>query len=248
LKTDAHGESDIFPEISRISTNAAGSGANWPRIAASTSAAPARQGRHMTIFTSPRPLQWGALDVPLLGIAKDWHGAPVEPAAGFALATDDRRLWFIAHHRAAARLHPQARPGVFQRDLWKHDVAELFLADSASGRYFEFNLAPNGAWWSCEFTAPRVRAEACDIAMPEVATFADLAADGAWVAAMAIPLDLLKARLDFGPQSRANVTMVLGSPEQRFLTAADLGGGEPDFHRPERFPQVKFQTMLPSGQ
>lgn len=200
----------------------------------------------MTIFTSPRPLQWGALDVPLLGITKDWHGLPVEPAAGFSLAADDRRLWFIAHHRAPANLHPQARPGVFQADLWKHDVAELFLAHPASGRYFEFNLAPNGAWWSCEFTAARVRAEECDIAMPEIATFADMAADGAWVAAMAIPLDLLKARLDFGPQSHANVTFVLGSPRQRFLTAADLGGDKPDFHRPERFPQLAFHA-LPEG-
>ncbi len=201
----------------------------------------------MTIFTSPRPLQWGALDVPLLGIAKDWHGAPVEPAAGFSLAADDRRLWFIAHHRAAARLHPQARPGMFQADLWKHDVAELFIADPASGRYFEFNLAPNGAWWSCEFIAPRVRAEESDIAMPEIATFADMAADGAWVAAMAIPLDLLRARLDFGPRSRANATFVLGSPQQRFLTAADLGGGTPDFHRPECFPQVAFRALPADG-
>jgi hypothetical protein len=248
LKTDARAESDIFPEISRIFINPAGSGANCPRIAASTAAAPAGQGRGMTIFTSPRPLQWGELDVPLLGIAKDWHGAPVEPAAGFSLATDDRRLWFIAHHRAAARLHPQARPGIFQAELWKHDVAELFIADPVSGRYFEFNLAPNGAWWSCEFTAPRVRAEECDIAMPEIATFADMAADGAWVAAMAIPLDLLKARLDFGPQSRANVAFVLGSPNQRFLTAADLGGATPDFHQPERFPQMAFQALPESGQ
>jgi hypothetical protein len=201
----------------------------------------------MTIFTSPRPLQWGELDVPLLGITKDWHGAPVAPAAGFSLATDDRRLWFIAHHRAAARLHPQARPGIFQADLWKYDVAELFISDPLSGRYFEFNLAPNGAWWSCEFTAPRVRAEECDIAMPEVATFADMAADGAWVAAMTMPLDLLKARIDFGPGTRANVTFILGSPEQRFLTAGDLGGGAADFHQPERFPQVEFRELPESA-
>ena len=200
----------------------------------------------MTIFTSPGPLQWGELDVPLVGITKDWHGAPIEPAAGFSLAADDRRLWFIAHHREAASLHPQARPGMFQADLWKHDVAELFIADPVSGRYFEFNLAPNGAWWSCEFTAPRVRAEERDIAMPEVATFADMAADGAWVAAMVIPLDLLKARLDFGPRSRANVAFVLGSPEQRFLTAVNPGGATPDFHRPADFPQVVFRD-LPEG-
>lgn len=201
----------------------------------------------MTIFTSPQPLQWGELDVPLLGIAKDWHGAPMEPAAGFSLAVDGRRLWFVAHHRAPADLHPQARPGGFQAELWKHDVAELFIADPASGRYFEFNLAPNGAWWSCEFTAPRVRAEPCDVAMPEIATFADMAADGAWVAAMAIPLDLLRARLDFGPRTRANVAFVLGSPEQRFLTAARIEGDSPDFHQPVSFPKVVFAGLPPAA-
>ena len=197
----------------------------------------------MTIFTSAKPLAWGELDVPMLGLEKDWHGAPLSPPAGFCLAVDGRRLWFIAHHRRPADLHPQARPGSFQAELWKHDVAELFLADPASGRYFEFNLAPNGSWWSCEFTAPRVRAEEIDIAMPEVATFSDMAADGAWVAAMAIPLDLLKARLDFGPATRANVTMILESPAQRFVSAADLGDGEPDFHLPGRFPQVVFAAL-----
>jgi len=159
---------------------------------------------------------------------------------------DARRLWFIAHHRKAADLHPQARPGMFLAELWRHDVAELFLADPVSGRYFEFNLAPNGAWWSCELTAPRVRAEETDIAMPEVATFSDMAPDGAWIAAMAIPLDLLRARLDFGPQTRANVTFILDSPDQKFVTAADLGAGEPDFHRPEKFPQVVFAQLPPN--
>jgi hypothetical protein len=197
----------------------------------------------MTIFTSPRPLRWGQLDVPLFGLSRDWQGAPIEPAAAFALAADNQRLWFIAHHRKPAQLHPQSRPGAFQAELWRHDVAELFIAEPHSGRYFEFNLAPNGAWWSCEFTAPRVREEETDIAMPEVATFCDMAPDGAWLAAMAIPLDLLRARLAFGPNSRVNVAMILGSPAQQFVTATDLGGGEPDFHRPQQFAKVTIEPL-----
>lgn len=197
----------------------------------------------MTIFTSPRPLMWGELDVPMLGLQRDWQGLTVQPPAAFSLAMDDMRLWFIAHHRKPADLHPLARPGDFQAGLWNHDLAELFIADPATGRYFEFNLAPNGAWWSCEFTAARVREEETDIAMPEVATFSDMAPDGSWVAAMALPLDLLTARLGFGPQSRINVSMILESPQQRFLTAVDLGGGEPDFHRPDRFSQVAFAPL-----
>jgi len=197
----------------------------------------------MTIFTSEQPLVWGNLDVPLLGLPADWHGNPMAPMPGFSLVADPQRLWFIANHRKPASIHPQARPGVFQAELWRHDVAELFLGHVASGRYFEFNLAPNGAWWSCEFTAPRVREEEVEIAMPEVATFADMAPDGSWLAAMALPLDLLKARLDFGPETVANVTMILDSPGQRFFSAVKLPGTEPDFHQPASFQKVAFTAL-----
>ena len=57
----------------------------------------------MTIFTSQTPLKWGELDVPMLGLEKDWHGTTLQPPAAYALATDPRRLWFIAHHRRPAR-------------------------------------------------------------------------------------------------------------------------------------------------
>lgn len=197
----------------------------------------------MTVFTSQRREVWGGLDVPLFGLQADMAGVPLEVPAAFSLVVDPQHLWFIANHRKPALIHPQARPGAFQADLWRYDVAELFLADPASGRYFEFNLAPNGAWWSCEFTAPRLRAEEGEIAMPEVATFSEMAPDGSWVAAMALPLDLLRARLDFGPTTRLNVTMILESPDQKFLSAADLGKGVPDFHQPSRFPQAVFQPL-----
>ncbi len=197
----------------------------------------------MTIFTTAQPLRWGQLDVPLFGLARDWAGGAVQPAAGFALAMDGQRLWFLAHHRKPAQLHPQSQPGRFQAELWHHDVAELFLADPVSGRYFEFNLAPNGAWWCCEFTSPRVRAEGIDIAMPEVATYADMAPDGSWLAAMAIPLDLLRARLDFGAATRANVAMILGSPTPQFVSAGVLPGSEPDFHQPQHFAELVFAPL-----
>jgi len=197
----------------------------------------------MVIFEFSKPIVWGSLDLPLLGITRDWAGADVSPAAGYSLAMDDQRLWFLAHHRQPADLHSLARPGVFQAELWKHDVAELFLADPETGRYMEFNLAPNGAWWCCEFTAPRVRAQREDEAMPDVATFADLAPDGGWLAAMALPLDLLRARIGFGPDTRCNVTMILGSPAQCFLTACPLPGSTPDFHQPAHFNPIRIHPL-----
>jgi hypothetical protein len=199
----------------------------------------------MTVFESKTPLAWGALDVPLLGLTRDWHGQPISTPAGFSLATDNRRLWFIATHRKPADLHPQSRPGKFQTELWNHDVAELFLAAPGGDRYFEFNLAPNGAWWTCEFKGPRQREEETEIAMPDVATFSELSPDGGWVAAMAIPLDLLRARIDFGPRTPANVTFILGHPQRQYLSATDLGSGEPDFHRPQRFGALRFTAIPP---
>lgn len=194
----------------------------------------------MTVIRSAKPLVWGEMDLPLFGIGRDWYGKEVAPQAAFCVAVDSRSFWFIASHGKAAKLHPAARPGRFTHGLWKHDVAELFLSEPTSGRYFEFNLAPNGAWWSCEFAGPRQRAEQAEIAFPEVATFAELAPGGGWIAAMAIPRDLLEARLGFGEGSGMNVTFILGSPEQRFLSAADLGGGDPDFHQPDKFGRVAF--------
>jgi hypothetical protein len=196
----------------------------------------------MTVFESLKRLEWGTLDLPLLGLTRDWDGQTVDPPAGFTLALDRWYLWFIATRRCPADLHPKSRPGGFLPELWKHDVAELFIGTPTGRRYFEFNLSPNGAWWSCEFTAPRQRAEEVEIAMPEVATFAELGVDGTWVAAMALPLDLLRARLDFGPGSPMNVAFILESPQQRFLSAADLGGGAPDFHRPDRFSKAAFTS------
>jgi hypothetical protein len=197
----------------------------------------------MTVLTSPRRLVWGELDVSLFGLAKDLDGMLLDIPVAFSLVTDAQCFWFIANHRKPALIHPQARPGAFQAELWKYDVAELFLSDPVSGRYFEFNLAPNGAWWTCEFIGPRVRADIAEIAMPEIATFSELSADGSWLAAMAIPLDLLRARLDFGAETRSNVTMIIESPQQRFLSANPLGGGEPNFHQPECFTQIRFVPL-----
>lgn len=194
----------------------------------------------MTVIRSAKPLEWGGLDLPLFGVGRDWYGRESTQQAGFCIAVDSRKLWFVASHGKAARLHPAARPGRFTPELWKHDVAELFLTDQTTGRYFEFNLSPNGAWWSCEFTAPRRRAEEVEVPFPKVATFAELAPDGGWVAALAIPLDLLEERLNFGAGTRVNVAFILDSPEQRFFSVADLGDGEPDFHRPDKFGPLVF--------
>ena len=194
----------------------------------------------MLIEKKHQPLHWCALDMALFGLEKDWYGEPLDDPAAFGLAIDHGSFWFVATRRKPASIHPNARPDKFTPELWKHDVAEFFISHPESGRYLEFNLAPNGAWWSAEFTAPRVRADENDVEIPGVKTFSDLTPDGTWLAAASIPLDILQARLDFGETSRMNVTMIVDSPEQRFLTATNATGGEPDFHHPDLFQPIRI--------
>lgn len=177
---------------------------------------------------------WKALD-------RDWSGEIVEPPIVWDLALDSKCLWFAARHEVSASVHPEAAPGSYKAELWRYDVAELFLADSDSGRYLELNLAPNASWWSCEFTAPRVRAYDADCPLSGVETHAEAMPDGNWFAAMSLPLEVLQKAVGFGKGTKANVTFILNSPNQRFLTVVPLGDGEPDYHRPELFSPITLQ-------
>lgn len=194
---------------------------------------------NMTIFTTEKPLEWGELDVPLIGLDRDWYGRELAVPAGYCLIEDGESLWCLAHHRAPAVVHPSARPGKFQAELWKYDVAELFIADPSTGRYLEVNFAPNGAWWTCEFVGVRQRKLAEDREFFGVETYGDMAEDGSWVAAIRLPLAGLRECVGYGVETRMNFTMILESPEQRFVTAAKLSEGEPDFHLPGQFPKVQ---------
>ncbi|MGB1128819.1 MAG: hypothetical protein ACPG4K_02115 [Haloferula sp.] len=194
----------------------------------------------MHLIRFDHPLSWGELDLPLLGITHDWEKKPLKSPATYSLAIDPERFWFVAGHSQPATIHPNARPGQFLAELWKYDVAEIFIENPATGRYLELNLAPNGGWWSAEFTAPRVRAYPEDEPFPGVQTYADLAPDGSWVAAITLPLEPMRERIDFGPNSKANVSFILETPNQRFITATDLGQKEIDFHWPAAFPTVQI--------
>jgi hypothetical protein len=189
----------------------------------------------MRFFQSESPLAWGELDLPVLGMTSDWHGRALDPPLGFAVAADHSNLWFVATREAPAICRPGSEPGAFTEGLWEWDVAELFLADPASGAYLEFNLAPNGAWWAAKFTAPRVRAGAQPDFQGAVSAHWEEISDSAWCAAIRVPLGFLENAVGFGPQTTANATAILNSPHQTFHSAAKLPGEEPDFHQPARF-------------
>lgn len=192
----------------------------------------------MNIERKKKVQKWGELDVSLFGATKDWYGADLAFPIGFSFVIDPEYFWFVATCGSPAVIHPDARPGQFVSELWKYDVAEFFLTNPMSGRYLEFNLSPNGAWWAAEFTGPREGMGQAPL--QGVETYHELGKDGRWIAAARFKLVDFKERFSLSPDSRLNAAFIIGSPEQKFVSAADLGDGEPDFHRPEKFATAHF--------
>lgn len=177
---------------------------------------------------------------PLLRCAADWEGRAVDPPVRYGFLAADEALLFRASRRHAAVGHPEARPGAFQAGLWRYDVAEFFLAPPGKGPYLEVNLSPNGAWWSCLFREPRVPLREVNEPLPGVEATSRSLGEG-WEATVRLPWPALHATVGFGEGWRLNASFIIESPRQRFLSAHPLGPGEPDFHRPAFFPQVRLQ-------
>ena len=174
-------------------------------------------------------------------LSSDWFGQSLSPPAHYLFGMDCDHLHFFASRNSHAMVHPESRSGEFQAELWKYDVAEFFLRAPDSNHYLEFNLAPNGGWWSCLFKETLVRMEENNPPLPGVIASGEVAPDG-WNAHAKIPLSFLREHLDFGSDSMLNATFILNSPEQIFLTAGPPAPGKPNFHRPDDFPGVRIRS------
>ena len=247
--TMAPRECDDFPEISRIFTHPAGFGAKWPGIGVSTAAPAARQGRAHDDLHQPAPAAMGRTGRAAVrdreGLAWRAGGARRRVLAGGGRPP-------VVVHRASPRAGGSAPAGTARR--FPGGVVETRRRGASSSRIRRAGATSSstsrptahGGPVSSRRPAsgPRSATSRCRKSRPSRTWRRTAHGSRRWP----FRWTCSEARLDFGPQSRANVTFVLNSPEQRFLTAADSGGGEPDFHRPERFPQLVFREMPPAGQ
>ncbi len=168
-------------------------------------------------------------------IGHEWYGLAVQPAFRYRFSLAPEGLLFRAARAAAAQVHPEAIPGRFQPDLWKFDAAEFFLAREDASRYLEFNLSPNGAWWACVFSAPRVPDPAMAGWFPHVVAEGCQTPFG-WESQALLPMqDLACLGIGLG-HCRLAACAILESPQQIFLTTAEGCTGEPDFHLPQHWP------------
>lgn len=199
----------------------------------------------MQIFTSKEPLLWGQLDLPLCALTKDWFGSTLKDPSVFTLAQDEESLWFISVCSYTAGIHPNASPGQFTPELWKYDVAELFLANPTTGQYLEFNLTSNSAWWASKFSSVRVPFKEQPDFTTMIRSHHNLVGSHQCLVSLEIPLNFLKEEIDFGTTTSANITFIRDSPSQLYLSASKLPGDAPDFHQPFYFPALTFKSIRP---
>jgi hypothetical protein len=173
----------------------------------------------------------------------DWSGSKITNLPKFLFWIDQTHFHFLASQEGTPGLnHPDSRPGHYQSELWKYDVAEFFLLSSDKNRYLEFNLAPNGGWWSSAFCTPLIPAPGEPLPIPNVQTSAEVNRDG-WRARASIPLSWLQKNYGFSKSTCLNACFILNSPDQIFVSAGNLGDGNPDYHRPKQFPPLDPITL-----
>lgn len=132
----------------------------------------------------------------------------------------------------------------FTEGLWTQDVAECFIAATATGHYTEYNLSPAGAWWACHYTAPRIRSEPQPVDWPQSGIRAETDWTAThWLGRMVCPLPPFAAAGSGSGASgnpaalrhglSVNFTAVIATATQReYFSLAPIGGGDrPNFHR-----------------
>lgn len=182
-------------------------------------------------------------------ISEDWSGEAALCPPQFAFFSSSESLVFVMRLALPVDGHPEAMAHEFREELWRYELGEFFLADPQSGKYMEFNLAPNGAWWSCFFEAPRMPITPNEqLAGVVTECWTDEAAGESGVVSVAATIprsSLRRGGMEFLQEGALlNATFILGSEEkggQRFFTAAPLPGAEPNFHQPAHFLPIRME-------
>ena len=151
---------------------------------------------------------------------------------------DTATAWFCCSLPGGSRVKSGTAHGEFVEGLWEYDVAELFVRD-AHGAYQEFNLAPNGAWWSMTHTEYRVRSNESRPA--RCLSVATTILDGHWEVVAAFDRRSLQVPLEEG--SLVHVTGIHYAAQPIYLSSKPPRDTAPDFHHPLCFSPVRVMPV-----
>ena len=215
-----------------------------------------RVSRSISLDAADSAVEW-QLAAPVR-FSMDWHGLNPDPA----LETEVRILWhpqtlylrFVCRYRELFVFDDSA-PNSRRDHLWDRDVVEVFLQppdllakgtypgprDNTRyyGYYKELEIAPNGMWLDLEI-APSGAADLKSSLTRSVHVDAE---EKIWAAELTIPMRSLTPAFDPGHDWRANFYRVEGKAEPRkYLAWQPTRTHEPNFHVPEAFGQLRFES------
>jgi hypothetical protein len=148
-------------------------------------------------------------------------------------------LWFAASVPAPASVQGHHTCGDFIEGLWERDVAEFFLIN-ARGEYQEFNLSPDGAWWSMLFTSYRERS--ARVLKPTGVVVSVEREPQSWRGTIGVP----RAELQVAPDEIVGIHVsgiLYGGSEVRYLSSAGQPSFDPDFHDRRCFGSVRWVPL-----
>ena len=179
-----------------------------------------------------------APDVLALSIVTYWDGIPCANTRLHGVVTldaEDEGLYLTASlpHQECPCV-PATPPRTRVANLWEYDVVECFVV-GAEG-YLEVELGAGGHFLVLDFAAPRVRRNAYEAFVPRMTFEPRSEGRTAWHASILMPWAMVPVRVK-------GVNAYVMSRDH-YLCYHPLPGPKPDFHQPERFPQVCIEGRV----
>ena len=175
-------------------------------------------------------------------LEKDWNGNLMKNALNFELESSLDSLIFAVKFDSKTQDHPLSQLGRFQAELWKYDVAELFISNPESGEYLEINLNVTGAWWLMKFQDVLKRDGDFQEEEAKRSVRVTKVEEGNLEGGVRFELNRSYIKQSLGLDLEAlhgNVTAISSAPNRVFSSAVKLTAEKPDCHRPEEFTPLK---------
>ena len=193
----------------------------------------------MIVFDSPTILTPARVrGLPHSSIESCWLGEVLPSPLWWVVALDPKHLWFAGSLPGGGSCIPGAKHGEFFEGLWEADVFEIFIKDP-SGRYFEFNVSPQGAWWATELSAYRERVSY--LRLPKVSLIETEILLDRWRALVCLDRDSLPMAIS--ASSTLHVSGVFNEAKSRYLSSNRVANVAPDFHHLDAFQQVSLSGV-----
>ncbi len=177
------------------------------------------------------------LPLNVLPLPYDYKGekTPYKTTFKIALLEEEQTLFF-SFQTTKSPLCDTLISGTFMQDLWKKDVAELFIKSADSQVYQEFNFSPTGAYWSAIFKEYRQLEKEWFF---EPVNIVHLYDETHWKITFSIALkdlyfDLLKDDV------LINVCAILYTPSDTIYIDDHCKTPTPDFHHSQNFSPVQI--------